>query len=288
MICEKCGKEFSQDEKVCPYCSEEEAVLEQTEITEEVANDLEELETPVSKIVRQKRGTARVVIGIVALVLAVAALVVSLLKPVAILGEWKMHQDMPAGMDENGKMMVMQIDSVMKFTTSGELKIAEDLLNYEEVGYTKEQKTIESTFRYSFEKGSLKLEYQPTPEQKKQMEEQGDSSVEPVMMECSVTPGMFSYWQGDQIPRQVYDYYRVGFCHPSMYLWMASAVMLILGVLLVAIPGKKYEVTIREEDAEEAEDLDEFLEDIYEEIEAEDEACVAEETITEEATEVTE
>lgn len=293
MICEKCGKEISNNETVCPYCGEEKATLEQNEFiegTEEVALDLEELGTPISKIVRKKRGTARIIVGVVALVLAAAALVVSLWKPVAIIGDWKMHQDIPAGMDENGNMMEMNVDSKIKFTVSGDMKISEDLLNYKEMGYPEDQKTLESNFRYTFEKGTLKLEYQPTSEQKKQMEEQGDSNMEPVMMECSVTPGMFSYWQGGQIPRQVYDYYRDGFCYPSMYLWMGAAVLLIVGVLLLAIPGKKYEVTACEEDAdetEEAENLDEFLEDIYEEIEAEE--VVSEEIeVTEEIAEVTE
>ncbi len=290
MICEKCGKEIPENETVCPFCNVEEVVEAEEEIVVETAEepvfDVEELGVPVSMVVRRKRGLARVIIGIVALVLMAAVLVVSFLNPVLVIGNWKMNQTMATGMGAD-----FEIESTMAFTNTGKLTLTDKLLNWEEVGYPEDQSVFTNEFHYSVVKNDLILDAIPAEGEEAQM-------TEAVTMKCSVTPNMFSYWQGDSVPREVYDYQRDGMFYPSMILWMVSGVLLVVGVLLLAIPGKKHVITTFEEDlneledaadeVEEAEDLDEFLEDIYEEIQAEDETPAAEEVVPEETAEITE
>ncbi len=279
MICEKCGKEIPENETVCPHCNgaAEEVTEKVTEAAiEDVAEETvgavefnpEELGVPVSTVVRGKRNTSRVIFGVVALLIAVAALVASLLKPILIIGNWKMNQTMPTGMEVD-----FQIESTMAFTNSGKLIVTDELLNWKEANYPEDQSKFVSEFSYSVEKGDLMLTATP-------VEGGENQQTEAVAMHCSVTPEMFSYWQGDSIPRQVYDYQRDGLFYPSMILWIVSGVFAVLGVLLLAIPGKKLVITTYEEfDDEdvsaEADDLDEFLEEIYEEIEAGDEIVEA-------------
>ncbi len=295
MFCEKCGKEIPENETSCPFCGVEETAQEAEEIVmDEPVFDVEELGVPVSMVVRRKRGLSRVIIGIVALVLMAAVLVVSFLNPVLVIGNWKMNQTMPTGTGTD-----FEIESTMSFTNNGKLTLTDKLLNWKDVGYPEDQSSFSNEFQYSVVKNDLNLV--PVPAEG---EEAGEQQV--VTMKCSVTPKQFSYWQGNSIPREVYDYQRDGLFYPSMILWMVSGVLLIVGVLLLAIPGKKHVITTFEEDlnnleepeeVEEAEDLDEFLEDIYEEIAAEDEipeeaaeeeTKETEETAMEESSEVTE
>lgn len=289
MFCENCGKEIPENETVCPYCNgAAEEVTE--EVTEEAIEDVaeetveepefnpEELGVPVSSVVRGKRSTTRVIFGVVALLVAVAALVASLLKPILIIGSWKMNQTIPTGMEVD-----FQVESTMTFTNSGKLTLTDELLNWKEANYPEDQSKFVNEFTYTMEKGDLLLKQMPAEGEEAQQSE-------PVAMHCSVTPKMFSYWQGDSIPRQVYDYQRSGLFYPSMILWIVSGVFAVLGVLLLAIPGKKlvlttYEELEDEDITEEADDLDEFLEEIYEEIEAGDEVV---EAPAEELPEVTE
>ncbi len=260
MICEKCGKEIPENETVCSCCNEEviaeqtEEVNEVVEATEEAVIDVQELGAPVSTVVRGKRGKARVTVGIIALVLMVAVLVVSFLKPVLIIGNWSLYQEMPAGND-----VVLKVESAMEYTLSGEAVWEDTLVNYEEVGYPEEQSKITNEFRYAVKNQKLCVEMTAEGQETQTFE-----------MFCSINPVKFSYWQEDGSPRTVYDYYRDGFFYPSMYLWLAALILLILGVLLLAIPGKKYELTVCEEveEAEEASEdaSEEALEEVTEEV----------------------
>lgn len=281
MICEKCGKEIPENETMCPFCSAEEIaeVTEETETAEETVMetmeepdfDVEDLGVPVTMVVRGKRGKGRVITGIIALLLMVAVLIASFVNPVLVIGKWKMHQTMATGMGAD-----FQIESTMTFTHTGKLTLTDTLLNWEEVGYPEDQSSFSNDFNYSVKNGELYLEAIPA---------EGEETSQPVAMKCSITPKMFSYWQGETVPREVYDYQRDGSCYPSMYLWLVSGILLIVGAVLLAIPGKKHVITTFDEElddldeAEESEDLDEFLEEIYEEIEAEDETSeIVEET----------
>lgn len=284
MCCEKCGNELPENETVCPCCEEQpqeaiEELLADTsdEMQQEPICQQEDFVLPTMQVIRKKRGLARVIIGIVALVMAVALCAVAFVNPVLIIGKWKMNQTMPTGMGTE-----LKIESTMTFTSGGKLILTDSLLNWEELGYPEDQSSFINEFSYYMQNGNLMLNAIST-------EEEAAQTSGPIEMHCDVTPNQFSYWQGDTIPREVYDYQRDGLFYPSMYLWLASAVCLILGVLLVAIPGKKQTVTLAEEavELEEAEDLDEFLEEIYEEIEAvdgilEEVTEAAEETATEE------
>ena len=256
MICEKCGKEIPENETVCSCCNEEvvaeqtEEVTEVVEATEEVAIDVQDLGAPVSTVVRGKRGKARVTVGIIALVLMAAVLVVSFLKPVLIIGNWSLYQEMPAGND-----VVLKVESAMEYTLSGEAIWEDTLVNYEEVGYPEEQSKITNEFSYAVKNQKLCVELIAEGQE-----------PQPFEFFCSVTPGQFSYWQEDGSPRTVYDYYRDGFFYPSMYLWLAALILLILGVLLLAIPGKKYELTVCEEAEEDNEETEEVTEEAVEEV----------------------
>ncbi|MBQ7792849.1 MAG: zinc ribbon domain-containing protein [Clostridia bacterium] len=300
MICEKCGKEIPENETLCPYCGEEETVLEQPEeavalvedtvaeepiageipeaLPEEPVCSPEEVQTPVSGAVCKKCKKTRNIIGIVALVLAVVLVALSFVKPILVIGEWKSQQTVSTGYTAD-----LQIESVMAFTMSGTLTFTESLLNYEELGYPAEEAVFSNQFSYSFAKGDLLLNAI--------LEEGQQSTQSPMTMYCSVTPGMFSYWQTEGSPRQVFDYNRDGFFYPSMYLWIASAILLILGVLLLTIPGKKREIVVCEEVLEDDE-FEHLLAEINEEMEADPEDVsveeVLEETDTEEITESTE
>lgn len=275
MICEKCGKEIPENETTCSCCNEETAA-EQSETIEEVVEEtvvsLEELGAPVSNVVRGKRGTARIVSGIVALVLMVAVLVVSFLKPVLIIGEWKVEQTIPTGMTAD-----LKVESVMQFTPSGETVWTDTLLNYEEVGYPEDKSKIVNEFTYAVENRKLCMEMTGEQAQEQKLE-----------VFVSVNPYQLSYWPEETTPRQVYDYYRNGFFYPSMYLWIAALVLLLLGVLLLAIPGKKHEITVREDAQEVAEETDaetaeeSTQEAVEETLEVAEEALEAAEETTEE------
>lgn len=288
MICEKCGKEIPENETICPCCNEAEAISEQpeevveitkeivAESTEETASepilDPEAMGVPVSTVVRGKRGKVRIISGIVCLVVMAAILVTSFLKPVLLIGNWKVNRTLATGMGTD-----FEIESTMTYTASGKFTLAETLLNWEELSYPQEQSRFQDDFNCSIEKGNLILDRIPA-------EGEEETPIDSIVMHCEVTPNRFSYWQGENTPREVYDYQRDGLFYPAMILWMVSAFFAILGVLLLTIPGKKYEVTTYEEaweDTDEAEDLDELLEEIYEEIEAEDEVSQVTESVEE-------
>lgn len=293
MNCEKCGKELPENETLCPFCGEEEPVAEQaeeavapveeTDVEEEVAEDItEEAAEPESDeaepvVVRLKRGKARVIIGIIALVIAVALGVLSFLKPVLIIGQWKASEQIPISAD-----VVVQRDTTMEFTLSGELILTDHIVNHEEIGYPADKAVVSNSFSYIFSKNNLLLI--PAMQGEQQMPQ------EPITMYCSTTPTMFSYWMQDTSPRQVYDFNRAGWLYPSMYLWMATLVLLVLGVLLVAIPGKKC-IYDSLEDIIAEEEFNQLLDQISDEIEAdfeeEDDEAASEET-TEEATDISE
>ncbi|MBO5407784.1 MAG: hypothetical protein J6A61_00025 [Clostridia bacterium] len=257
MICEKCGKELPENETVCS-CMSEDVAAEQTETIETVAEetvepavDMQELGAPVSVVVRGKRGKARVVIGIVALVLMVATLVVSLLSPVLILGEWKVNQTIPTGATAD-----LQVESTMVFAPSGESTWTDTLVNYKEVGYPEEGSKIENQFTYAVTGDKLALTMAGG-------EQQAEQKLEVFF---SINPGQLSYWPEGGSPRTVYDYYRSGIFYPSMYLWLAAFILLVLGVLLLAIPGKKHEITVREDEEEIEEMVEETFEEAAEEV----------------------
>ncbi len=276
MICEKCGKEIPENETVCPDCCGEESVLEsaaeQVEETvspveaipeeimdlEEPVVDPEELGIPVSNVVRKKRGLARVIIGIVSLVIAISLVVVSLLNPVMLLGNWKRHEEMPIY-----EGVSLKVDLSIEFALSGDCTQYQKLVNADELGVPKAESEYTDHFRYAIVNEKIRLN------------EEAESDV------CyKATPSKLTIW-ADGYPETSLDYQREGIFYPSMILWVAGGVFLILGVLLLAIPGKKYVVTTYEEE-EEAEDLDEFLEEIYEEIEEDSNQDVPEEPIAEE------
>ena len=267
MICEKCGKEIPENETVCPYCSEqeitetEEVMTDTVEVTEqEPVFECEEVVAPVTQVIRKKRGLARVIIGIVSLVIAVAILAVSFLNPVMLWGKWSNYEEIPVM-----EGVTFDVELSLEFTTSGDCNKVESLLNYEEIGFPVEESVYTDQFAYEIVDGKIRLNG----------EAESDTCFK-------ATPTQLTIW-GEGAEENSLSYTRSGLLYPSMILWMGAAVFLILGVLLVAIPGKKQVITLMEEPAE-AEDLDEFLEDIYEEIQAEDE--VPEEVI--EAEEITE
>lgn len=299
MNCEKCGKELPENETLCPFCGEEEpvaeqveeavALVEETDVEEETAEDIteeaeeadetDELETDEAEpiVIRLKRGKARVIIGIIALVIAVALGVLSFLKPVLIIGQWKANDQIPISAD-----VVVQRETTMEFTLSGEMILTDHIVNHEEIGYPADKAVVSNSFSYIFSKNNLLLI--PAMQGEQQMPQ------EPITMYCSATPTMFSYWMQDTSPRQVYDFNRAGWLYPSMYLWMATLVLLILGVLLVAIPGKKC-IYDSLEDIIAEDEFNQLLDQISDEIEAdfeeEDDETASEET-TEEATDIPE
>lgn len=267
MICEKCGKEIPENETVCPYCGEqeitetEEVLTDTVEVTEqEPAYQYEEFAAPVTQVVRKKRGLARVIIGIVSLVMAVAMLVVSFLSPVILWGKWSNYEEIPVM-----EGVTFNVELSLDFTTSGTCNKVETLVNYEELGFPKEESVYTDQFAYEIVNDKIRLN--------------GEADSDACF---KATPTQLTIWE-EGMEENALSYTRSELLYPSMILWMGAAVFLILGVLLVAIPGKKQVITLMEEPAE-AEDLDEFLEDIYEEIQAEDE--VSEEVI--EAEEITE
>ena len=242
MNCEKCGKEIPENQTFCPDCGEAETVLEQVEETvvpveETVAENAvcEETseDTRITLVVRKKRGVARVILGILSLVIAVALVVLSLWPSVCLLGRWGAEQTTPTGYTAD-----LQIESRFDFSTPGKLVLSEKLLNYEELGYAKENSEITDQFTYTFVEGHLELTLIPKEGQ--------EAPQTPIIMYYRATPTTFSYWQNDGMPRQVFDYSREGFMYPSMYLWIAALVLLILGVLLLAIPCKKRKITVDE------------------------------------------
>lgn len=273
MICEKCGKEIPENETVCSCCTAEEAVVEQTA---EPAIDLKELGAPVTTVVRGKRGAARIAIGIVALVLMVATLVVSFWKPILLIGTWTVNQTIPTGVAAD-----LQVESAMIFTPGGESVWTDTLVNYQEVGYPEDQSKIENNFTYSVDDGKLCMVLAGG-------EQQDEQKLEVFF---SVTPQQLSYWPEAGTPRQVFDYYRSGFFYPSMYLWLAAFVLLVLGVLLLAIPGKKHEIMIREEETVEDEEVTVSIADEAEVEEVTEQVAEVVEEVAEaveEATETTE
>ncbi len=285
MICEKCGKEIPENETVCPDCGGEETVMEsameqveetvapaeeialeetiaeETADAEEPAFDLEELGVPVSNVVRKKRGLARVIIGIVSLVIAIALVVVSLLNPVMLLGNWKRHEEMPLY-----EGVSLKVDLSIEFGLSGKCIQYQKLVNADELGVAKADSEYTDNFQYAIVNEKIRLN------------EDVESDV------CyKATPSQLTIW-ADGYPEDNLQYQREGLFYPSMILWVAGGVFLILGILLLAIPGKKHVVTTYEEE-EEAEDLDEFLEEIYEEIEEDSNQDIPEEPIVEEVAE---
>ncbi len=275
MNCEKCGKEIPENETFCPDCGGEQPALEPVEETaavveemiaeepvaeeilaedqQEVTFNVEELGVPVTNVVRKKRGLARVIVGIISLVIAAILVVISLLNPVMLLGKWKNHDEQPLFED-----VVLKVDFCLEFTLSGECNQFQRLLNYEELGVPKEESEYTDHYRFAIVNEKIRLN------------EEVDSDV------CyKATPSELTIW-AEGYPESSLEYQRDGLLYPSMILWVAGGAILILGVLLLAIPGKKHVVTTYEE-VEEAEDLDEFLDEIYEEIEADPEDVSAEE-----------
>ena len=266
MFCGKCGNEIPENETVCPTCGGEETVVEPVEeiVSEEVVfeenPDTEAFDIPVAAATRQKRGLARVIIGIVSLVIAVALVVVSLLNPVMLLGKWMRHEEMPLYEDVS-----LKVDLSIEFALSGDCTQYQKLVNADELGVPKAESEYTDHFQYAIVNEKIRLD------------EDVASDV------CyKATPALLTIWDADY-PENTLDYQRDGLFYPSMILWVTAGAFLILGVLLLVIPGKKLVVNT---DAEEQKEFaEEIVEETYEEIAADSEDVYIEEAVEDSVTE---
>ncbi len=266
MFCGKCGNEIPENETVCPACGGEETVVEPVEeiVSEEVVfeenPDTEAFDIPVAAATRQKRGLARVIIGIVSLVIAVALVVVSLLNPVMLLGKWMRHEEMPLYEDVS-----LKVDLSIEFALSGDCTQYQKLVNADELGVPKADSEYTDHFQYAIVNEQIRL----------------DGDVESDVC-YKATPALLTIWDADY-PENTLDYQRDGLFYPSMILWVAAGAFLILGVLLLVIPGKKLVVNT---DAEEQKEFaEEIVEETYEEIAADSEDVFIEEAVEDSVTE---